>query len=168
MLTIAHGKRILGGKIMLRPKQYRELIKRINKFEQWRGNRTSYRTADVPVGLAVTNEERSAVEVYEFVENPPERYFLYIKQETCQTVLGGDHNVSGRATTWTGEPLGDVGFGREFRSNWGDRRIDINVYAINGRTYNGTYYKSAGDYARVKMCKGSKAGKGRDGRKGRS
>jgi hypothetical protein len=33
----------------------------------------------------------------------------------------------------------------------GDTRVSIRVYAINGCVYHGTYYKSAGNYARVKI-----------------
>jgi len=60
---------------------------------------------------------------------------------------------SGLATTWTGEKLGDVQFGTSFRSSFGDERVSIRVYAVNGKIYAGTFYKSAGDYARVKMLK---------------
>jgi hypothetical protein len=33
----------------------------------------------------------------------------------------------------------------------GDKRQPIDIYAINGKKYHGTYYKSSGDYARVKL-----------------
>lgn len=89
-----------------------------------------------------TNEERSAVEVYEFVTNPPDKYFLYIN---CTKRI---------ATTWTGDKLGDVSFGSEYRDNFGGKRVPITVYAINGKRYHGTYYKSSGDYARIKLAKG--------------
>jgi hypothetical protein len=88
-----------------------------------------------------TNDERSAAELYEFVTNPPDKYFLYIDE------------AKRIATTWTGEKLGTVGFGREYRDNFGGKRVPISVYAVNGRTYHGTYFKSSGDYARVKMAK---------------
>lgn len=89
----------------------------------------------------ITNDLRSAIETYEFINDPPEKYFLYISEEKRL------------ATTWTGQKLGDVYFGREFRSNMGDKRINITVYAINGKTYFGTFYKSSGDYARVTIKK---------------
>ena len=88
-----------------------------------------------------TNEERSAVEVYEFCTDPPDKYFLYIN---C---------TKKEATTWTGDKLGTVAFGCEFRDNFGGKRVPITVYAINGKKYHGTYYKSSGDYARIKMAK---------------
>jgi len=94
------------------------------------------------LGIALpTNDELSALEVYEFHTNPPERYFIYIDAEQA------------RATTWTGENLGRVSFGNEYRSNMGDKRVNITIVAVNGRVYHGTYYKGAGDYARVKMAK---------------
>lgn len=90
---------------------------------------------------SVTNEERSAVEVYYWHNEPPEKYFLYVKED------------SNTATTWTGEALGRVSFGREYRSCFGDKRQSVMLYGTNGRNYHGTYYKSAGDYARVKAFK---------------
>jgi hypothetical protein len=126
---------------MLTPKEYSRLRKRYAAFEAWRGGRSSYPTASVPVRLRVSNAELSAIEVYEFCADKPTRYFLYINE--------------GRriAATWTGDPLGAVGFGSPFRANMGDLRVPITVYAINGLTYYGTYYKSAGDYARIKVAK---------------
>jgi hypothetical protein len=86
----------------------------------------------------VNNNLRGAVEVYEFINDIPQKYFLYISKEN-------------KATTWNGEVLGDVHFGREYRSNIGDKRQPIDVFAINGKKYYGTYYKSSGDYARIKL-----------------
>jgi hypothetical protein len=90
---------------------------------------------------APTNEMRSACEVYEFCVTPPERYFLYINREKKV------------ATTWTGDVLGQVYFGTQWRDNFGGTRVPITVRAINGKTYHGTYYKSSGDYARIKLSK---------------
>jgi hypothetical protein len=82
--------------------------------------------------------------LFEFVANPPDKYFLYISE------------ADRTATTWTGEKLGDVSFGREFRDNFGGKRQPINVRAVNGKTYHGTYYKSSGNYARIRAAKGSR------------
>lgn len=90
-----------------------------------------------------TNEERGLVEQYEWNANPPSRYFGYINCERKEL------------TTWTGERLGRVVFGREFRDNFGGKRVPITVYGTNGRMYHGTYYKSSGDYARIKMARKS-------------
>jgi hypothetical protein len=103
----------------------------------------SYRPEDKPSNIPdVTNDERSALEVFDFITNPPEKYFLYINE------------ANRTATTWTGDVLGQVSFGREYRDNFGGRRVPITVRGINGRTYHGTYFKSSGDYARIRVQKG--------------
>jgi hypothetical protein len=88
-----------------------------------------------------TNEEISAMEVYEFCTNPPERYFLYVDVKNQLAI------------TWTGDKLGNCVLGYKYRNNMGDTRQSISIKAINGRSYAGTYFTSAGDYARVKVCK---------------
>ena len=86
----------------------------------------------------MNNEERSIVEVKQFCEDPPDKYFLYVKS-------------AGRTvTTWLGDKLGDVVcWGRVHRSNMGDRRRYIQVKGINGRAYWGWFYMDSGDYARI-------------------
>lgn len=96
-----------------------------------------------PPDAVITNDERSAIEVFEFVTNPPESCALYIDE------------AKAIATTWTGDKLGTVTFGHAFTDNFGGRRVPVSIRAINGRNYSGTYYKSAGDYARVRMLKGA-------------
>lgn len=102
-----------------------------------------------------TNDEISAIEVYEFMTNPPDKYFLYIS--SSPGVQDKGHKIihlSGRkATTWTGDVLGYVYCGSGFYSNFGDYRIPISIKAINGYWYHGTFFYSAGDYARVKKGK---------------
>jgi hypothetical protein len=98
-------------------------------------------TATFPYADKINNDLRSAVEVYEFTQDKPSQYFLYISETT------------GKAITWTGQELGNVSFGREWRSNFGDKRQAITVCGINGLTYFGTYYKSSGDYARIRVKK---------------
>ena len=134
---------------MITPEQAQDIRTRNAALNQWidtiRGKNgwASYKPEDKPANVPdVSNEERSALEVFEFVSNPPDKYFLYINEK--------DHT----ATTWTGEKLGNVSFGREYRDNFGGKRIPVNVYAINGKTYHGTYYKSSGDYARVRVKNG--------------
>ncbi len=87
------------------------------------------------------NAATSASEVAAFKANPPEKYFPYIN-ETEKT-----------ATTWTGDRLGSCLFGREWRDNFGGIRVPVEIRAINGHRYHGTYYKSSGDYARVTRFK---------------
>lgn len=94
-----------------------------------------------PAEANSTNEERTAMEVYEWHRDKPDRYFLYVNPETR------------KGTTWTGEELGYICFGREWRSNMGDTRVAINLFGNNGVVYHGVYYKSAGDYARVTAYK---------------
>lgn len=148
---------------MLTKQQYDEIMARLTTHDAWvdtkRGKNgwTSYKPEErESEGIPdVTNEERSAVEVYEFMTDPPTRYFLYISEDKARFrfVQSVAVPTDGRATTWTGEELGRVSFGTPFRSGFGDLRIPVRVYAINGKTYAGTYFKSAGSYARVKMCK---------------
>ena len=137
---------------MLTPEQYQALKDRHAKFEAWRNGRTSYESGSVPLDIRISNDELSSMELYEFVTNPPERYFLYIKRPTppAGCTLGFQRTI---ATTWTGEKLGDVISGSQYRSNFGDRRVPITVHAVNGKTYHGTYYCDAGDYARIRMAK---------------
>ena len=83
------------------------------------------------------NRIRSSIETLQFERNKPSKYFVYINV------------VKSIATTWTGENLGKVQFSTEFKSNMGDTRQSIYINAINGLRYYGTYFKSAGDYARI-------------------
>lgn len=129
--------------------EYKLLRARIDDMNEWvdtlrvRGGGASYKPEDVPAHLlpVPTNEERSAVEVHEFNLNKPEKYFAYVSEK--------NHTV----TTWTGDTLGSASFGCEFRGNMGDKRVPIRVNGVNGRTYSGTYYKSAGDYCRLRAVK---------------
>ena len=135
-------------------KEQAEQIRKDNaQFMAWvdtqrgRNGWASYKPSDVPAGIPQpTNEQRSALEVYDFVTDPPEKYFLYIDEQKKI------------ATTWTGECLGNVLFGREFESpafgGFPSKRVPITLYAINHATYYGTYFKSSGSYARVKMSAG--------------
>ncbi len=97
--------------------------------------------ATFPFANEVNNDLRSAIELWEFMNDIPQSYFLYISEERKE------------ATTWTGQKLGNVHFGREYKDNFGGKRQPIDVYAVNGKKYHGTFYKSAGDYARIKLYK---------------
>lgn len=124
------------------------LREKIARHDRWidsirgKDGRACYKPEDVPSWLEIANNnERSALEVYDFVNNPPDKYYLYVNAEN-KTV-----------TTWTGEVLGRVVFGCSYRSNWGDKRIPITVLGINGRRYHGTYYTDSEDCARIKAFK---------------
>src|SRR3990167_9521125 len=74
----------------------------------------------------LTNEQRSAIEVYEWIHNPPQQYFIYIDA------------AKRTATTWTGDKLGEVRFGREYQCLGFGRpstRVAITVKGLNGKTY---------------------------------
>lgn len=87
------------------------------------------------------NEETSVIEVWEFLNNIPKKYFSYIDEDKQEMI------------TWTGQKLGDVSFGKEYRDNFGGRRVPISVKGINGKSYYGTYYKSSGNYCNIKLYK---------------
>ncbi len=130
---------------MITKEQYDDIMAREAVRKQFLDHkRRRYITAEEAKTLPrVTNEEISAAEVYEFISDPPDKYFVYINEERHE------------ATTWIGEKLGNVtGLSQTpKRSNFGDFRVYIDVYGINGKKYHGVYFKSAGDYARIKMYK---------------
>lgn len=134
---------------MITPEQAEDIRQRNDALNAWvdairdkRSGWASYKPSDKPAHVPdVTNEERSALEVFEFVTNPPDKYFLYVNEETHE------------ATTWTGDKLGEVRFGREFRDNFGGRRVPVTIRAINALAYHGTYYKSSGNFARIRQSK---------------
>ena len=116
----------------------REFMKALGKNSL---NSDEQKQRDEFCGIAISNELRSQVELYEFHYKKPEKYFLYIDSKNWS------------ANNWMGEKLGRVSFGREYRSGFGDIRQSIDVYGINGIKYHGTFYKSSGDYARIKAYK---------------
>lgn len=119
---------------------------RFNKWLETIGD-GPYKVEVVPADCRVTNDERSALEVYDFVNNPPEKYFGYVKMRTDSRFC--------KMTTFTGDFLGTVIMGREFKDNFGGTRVSIDVYGINGVKYYGFYAKSSGDYCRIKAYKSS-------------
>jgi len=137
---------------MLTQTQHSTLRAIENRYHELRGKRNCLNpteqaeiadTIRTEFGRApLTNDERGAIEVFEFVNDAPDRYFLYIQESDR------------KATTWMGNTLGTVSFGSPFRSNMGDTRIPVTIQAINGKRYTGMYYQSAGDYARVRAVKG--------------
>ena len=105
---------------------------------------TSYPSGIEPEDCKVSNDERAQLELRQFMIEKPERYFLYVDEKTKT------------ATVWTGVVLGSVIFGREYKSPSFGRasvRVPVTIKAVNGLTYHGTYYKSSGDYARVRASK---------------
>lgn len=97
------------------------------------------------------NAATSAAEVAAFMADPPGPYFAYWRE------VGGyrDRLQWGyHITTWTGDLLATVQtVGIPYTSNMGDRRQSFRARGINGATYSGTAFLSAGDYVRMRPVK---------------
>lgn len=117
---------------------------RLERFKGWIGDRRSYYPSEVPQEARVSNEEISALEVYDWEANPPDKKLVYIKE------IAPRH---GLATTWMGDTLGKAVLGNPWVSNFGDKRVPVWVRGINGKMYYGTYFKGAGEYARLRRMK---------------
>ena len=147
----------------LTPEQAADIRGRIDAKSAWLRSikRNSYKTEELEAAglLPVSNEETSALEVFEFIRDEPERYFGYVK---CPEFSGARasfaaysalYGRTGEFTTWTGDKLGVVQFGRAWRDNFSGIRVPISVKAITGDLYHGYYYASSGDFARVRKGK---------------
>jgi hypothetical protein len=122
----------------------------LDLFETWRDGRTSYHPDEVPNHLQhVNNDMRGLVEQYEFKHNPPEKYFTYWSKRQVST----DGAYQNWLVTWNGEPLAKVSGCSEWRDNFGGTRVSFQALGINGLWYSGTYFKSSGDYCRIKLLK---------------
>jgi len=129
---------------MFTAQQYNGFKRRNARYLEWakqfvkpNGWTVIPKTAKPPV--KVTNHERSACEVYEWHHNPPKEYFCYVELDKRQV------------TTWMSDSLGRIiDHGHEWQSNFGDTRQSITIKATNGLYYQGVYYKSAGQYARIR------------------
>ena len=129
--------------------QAQDIRSRHDAIQMWlkENKRNSYRTDELPAGLIPpTNDETSSLEVFEFLRDKPDRYFAYVK-------LSDASDLRGSITTWTGETLGTCYLGGTYLDNFGGKRRSISVRAINGCSYYGTYYSSAGDYCRLRKAK---------------
>jgi len=116
----------------------------VNTKRIGRSGWVSYREEEVPADAKFSNEEMTTLEVYDFLNSPPDRYYLYV------------HSERGVATNFTGTVLGRIQLGPVYEVPAFGRpsvRQSIHIWAINGREYFGTYYRSSGDYARVKVKK---------------
>ncbi len=100
--------------------------------------------------LDARNAETSRKEVAAWIADPPESYFVYVREERASD--GG--RIAPAVTTWTGDVLGKItGWGATWTDNMGSERRTIYVRGTNGVDYWGTYFKSAGDYARIRAFK---------------
>lgn len=110
-----------------------------------------YKVEDMPADVPnMSNEERSKVEVYEFVRDKPQRYFAYVYHD----------GFTGKPTsvrTFTGSVLGHVTwYGPEYKVHaigQPSTRQNLRVVGMNGVVYSAVYYKSSGDYCRMKAFK---------------
>ena len=136
---------------MITNQKYLQLKNKIKQFEQWLDGRTSYSPSDIPPGVSnVTNAERSQVEVYEFVTNPPDRYFCYVKRNIAAPGVV-DNKVT--LTTWTGQILGYGYLGKCYFTGvrpFQSKRYTLKFTGINEVKYKGVYYASSGDYCRIR------------------
>jgi hypothetical protein len=143
---------------MISKARYEELRAKIDSFQEWvKENHTDAKTgwASYPAIEAkkradyTTNEEIGLVEEYEWITDPPDRAFLYPKMTDRTEVLG--HKHLGWVTNWVGIPFGVVTVrGSHWRSNFGDRRVNIRVRGSNKVDYCGTIY---GTYVRLRRVK---------------
>ena len=127
----------------LTTQEHADLRRKIDDFSSWMGKRLSVHVSEIPCMLRVKNEDRSAVEVWEWLHlDPPSNYFCYLSEK--------DRTI----TTFMGDILGTVAIGETWRDNFGSTRVSIKVKATNGSLYSGTYYKSAGSYCGIRLVKG--------------
>lgn len=110
---------------------------------------------------ALSNNQIGEIEVYEWIHNPPMRYFAYVKdpkerdEEDNRRYLWCNRSLNRLATviTWNGAVLGIAMLHSQYRDNFGGIRVSLDVAGNNGICYHGTYYKSSGDYARFTAYK---------------
>lgn len=121
---------------MITQAEYEALKARYERKEQWLNGRSSYRPEECPADCQISNDEVSNMEVYEFVQDPPDRYVAYVDLQ--KKII----------TTWTGETLGTITLKSKItRGYW------IRATGINGLRYCGSFYPSAGDYIRLRKTK---------------
>jgi hypothetical protein len=97
-------------------------------------------------GDRVTKREMSQMEVYDFVQDAPKKYLVFVKRNLVSAGVV-DNGVI--VTTYTGQILGYGRLGKHY-FNRNSRRYTITFTAINGVKYKGTYYASSGNYAKVR------------------
>jgi hypothetical protein len=92
------------------------------------------------------NAKISAQEVEAFKTDEPGPYFAYVPASNF--VRGA------KVETWTGDELATITeVGQRWTSNMGDVRIPFRAVGINGVTYSGTAFRTAGDYVRMRPVK---------------
>ena len=118
-----------------------EIMRREETLRAFLGKRSSYRPEEVGHLNPPTTDERSLVDIFDFMAEKPGQYFAY-------------RPGIGPVTNWMGFKLADVvSVGREWRDNFGGKRYSFRCRAINGVEYSGTAFPSAGDYVRLRAVK---------------
>lgn len=138
---------------MLTEQEYKHWRKIADNYMDWVKAREyrGYKPDELPEELrSLTNEIRSQIEVYEWVNDPPEEYFAYVKNDSLEV------------TTWMGDRIGNFFHtGHHYEDveqtylDENDEEVveyerqevrDIYVIGTNGVTYIGKYYFENGDY----------------------
>lgn len=129
---------------------YKRLRSKVNEFDRARRRRYPGQnglTKDEIAAIGVpspTNDERSAIETWEFKHSQPEKYVAYANFE--KRIV----------TTWTGQVLGQITeIGRKYTNNFGDQKTPIKITGINGVLY---HARSSGTSMAFHMKARKKAG----------
>ena len=109
------------------------------------------------------NRATSAREAAEFKARTADRWFAYWHEPSEATRRGASEAALGRIPvtiqTWIGEVLARVTWQGRAYSTWGfgsrSTRVNFRARGIDGREWFGTYYKSSGDYVRMRVVKGA-------------
>lgn len=113
--------------------------------------------AELRESVDAKNRESSRNEVAAWLADKPQQYFAYVKERenTERMGCGSIPNlyIRGELTTWMGDKLGFVYGGIPYRDSFGAERVSIDVVGTNGVLYHGTYYRSSGNYCRIKAYK---------------
>ena len=145
---------------MISHARYEVLKERLVRYSTWvdgirgKGGWASYRREDVPKGIPrLTNAQLGAIEVYEFVHDPPDRYFCYVERQVVSAGVVDAHKV--RITTGMGQTLGYGYLGTPYKC-LGSIRYPVRFTGINLKKYHGIFFHGAGQYARVRQYKKQK------------
>jgi hypothetical protein len=106
--------------------------------------------------MTITNDQLNAAEVAAFMAEKPSPYFAYWNARGRWSLPGVSPELvpGDTITTWMGDKLAGITWtGNPFGSSFGDRRQNFRAKGINGATYSGTAYLSAGDYVRMRAVK---------------
>lgn len=132
---------------MITKQQANVIESNINVINHFLGERTSYHPDELKrEGIClVSNEDRSKLELFNFVNDKPQKYFAYLSK---------DENGKWIVSNWMGEKLASANVYNIATSNFGDQRHYFDTYnSINGIRYYGIGYGGNGMYCRMKAFK---------------